>query len=110
MSAEEQQQVPASEDLYELHFFEVSDMRSDEALKPKFVESIVMGRNFDINNKQFQQSLYLNENLDVMGPLHHADRYNFGFVRSYAKTSPPIMPALQSLASVAYPCIMHCSP
>lgn len=69
-----------------------------------------MNKDFDITNTLYEQGLYLSENLDVMGPLHRSDRYNFSFIRSYAKAERPIHPSLHSLATIRYPCIMHCAP
>ena len=110
MTVEERAQLPASEDMYELHFFNMMDMRSDKLLFPSFEESLVVHKDFDIKNEKYQQSLFLNDSLDVLGPLHKTDRFNFSFVRSYVKHSAPISPARQTLATVKYPCIMHCTP
>lgn len=60
MTTEERSKLPATEDMYELHFFDMKDMCSDKHLNPSFEETLIVHKDWDINNSKFEQSLFLN--------------------------------------------------
>ena len=71
--------------MYELLFFDLKAMRSDQRIYPSFDETLIVHKGWDIKNNKYEQSLFLSQSNDVLGPLHNADRSNFSFVRSFVK-------------------------
>ena len=53
MSSEELAMLPATQDMYELHFFDIKEMRSGLSLSPSYEETIIVNKGFDIENKYF---------------------------------------------------------
>ena len=39
--------------MYELHFFDIKEMRSGLSLSPSYEETIIVNKGFDIENKYF---------------------------------------------------------
>lgn len=93
MTVTQRESVPQEEDAYELVLYDIDGLDDYQgALEPKFTDSAFIRKGFAMNNRIYEQGLYLDSRLNLLGPVFHDDRQNFCFVRSSAKSEGSISP------------------
>ena len=104
--------LPDSCELFEMQMFDICSFRHDQPLEPQFDLITPLNKDFALNNRYYSHGLYLNADLDVIGPLLLGSRLGFNFVRSgqMYRECGPIKPLLSQSESLKYPCLVYCGP
>ena len=92
MLKEDLKKIPDTDEIFEMELFDLISMSPDKPFEPQFTLTSYINSDFALNNRLYQQTLFLNDSLEVLGPLLHGERQNFGFIRSNKKEESPITP------------------
>lgn len=71
---------------------------------------LLIKRGYNNKNKIYEQGLFLNAELDLLGPVFHGNKHNFSYLRSNIKDVTPVTPVNEAVASVRFPIIQHSAP